>query len=548
MTKTSQPSPLAAHGSECDFVVVGAGSAGCVLAARLSEDPANKVVLLEAGGSDRHPMISMPLMWMRTLAMPQFGWGTHSEPEPHLGGRVQDLPRGKVLGGCSSINGGMYIRGAAADYDGWRDAGLPGWGYDDVLPYFRRAEASWRGESPLHGASGPLRATPLRKHPELYSAFIRAAAELGYPEIDDFNVPAPEGFGLPDCNVHRGRRDSSATAYLDPARGRANLRIETGVQATRIVIEQGRAVGVEFRREGQPYVMRARREVIIAAGAFHSPHLLMHSGIGPAADLAALGIAVVHDSPRVGANLQDHPIALNFWEAARPNTFERDLRLDRLALNLAWWALTGKGTPAQSPLSVQGFMRSGADQDRPDIQFQISHVSYAAQPWFPLLRKGAGHALSAGALLLNPRSRGGVSLASPDPLDLPRIRLNFLAEDDDRRRMRAMVRFSRAFFTSDAARPFAARELGPGPDADTDAAIDGWLDATVMSGAHPTSTCAMGSSTKSVLDGQLRVRGVDGLRVADCSVMPNIIRGNTNAPAVMIAEKASDLILGKAAS
>jgi choline dehydrogenase len=490
-------------------------------------------------------MIAMPVAWMKTLEIPRFGWGTRSEPEPHLEGRVQQLPRGKVLGGCSSINGGMYIRGAAADYDAWRDAGLEGWAYDDVLPYFRRAETNWRGETMLHGGSGPLHSSPLKKHPDLYPAFIDAAAQLGYPEVDDFNVPAPEGFGLPDCNIRNGRRDSTATAYLDPARNRRNLRIETNAQASRIVIEDGRAVGVEFRRGTELRLVRARREVIVSGGTFHSPHLLLHSGIGPAADLGHLGIAVVHDSPRVGTNLQDHPIALSFWEAAKRNTFERDLRIDRLAWNVALWAATGKGSPGQSPLTVQGFLRTSEAEERPDCQFQISHVSYSARPWFPLLRKGAGHALSAGALLLNPKSRGSVSLASPDPVALPRIRLNFLEAEEDRIKMRAMIRFTRSIFTCEAVRPFGSRELAPGPHADSDEAIDGWLDATVMSGAHPTSTCAMGAEERSVVDSALRVRGVEGLRVVDCSVMPNIVRGNTNAPAVMIAEKASDMILGK---
>jgi len=532
---------------ECDFIVVGAGSSGCVVAARLSEDPRHMVTLLEAGGSDRHPMIAMPFAWMKTLDMPQFSWGTQSVAERHLDERVQPLPRGKVLGGCSAINGGMYIRGAAADYDGWRNMGLPGWGYDDVLPYFKRSELNWRGEDAWHGGSGPLHVTRLKKHRQLYPAMIRAASALGYDEIEDFNVPAPEGFGIPDCNIRNGRRHSTANAYLDPIKARRNLRIETGAFVTRVILEEGRAVGVEFEQNGQRKILHARREVILCGGAFNSPQLLMLSGIGPAEELKACGITPLVDRARVGTDLQDHPIALNFWAAAQPVTFERDLRFDRLAFNILRWSLTGKGTPAQSPLTVQGFIRSSEAEDRPDIQFQVSHVSYEARPWFPGVRKGAGHVLSAGALLLNPESRGRVSLASPYAHDRPKIELNFLSEERDRWRLRAMIRFSRVFFTSEPLRHYVAQELAPGSGVESDEAIDTWLRASVMSGAHPTSTCAMGAEPDSVVDGELRVRGVERLRVVDCSVMPTIIRGNTNAPAVMIAEKAADMILGRSA-
>ncbi|MCB2078308.1 MAG: GMC family oxidoreductase N-terminal domain-containing protein [Novosphingobium sp.] len=530
---------------ECDFIVVGSGSSGGVLAARLSEDGTQQVTLLEAGGSDRHPMIAMPLVWMKTLDMPQFGWGTQSIAEANLDGRTQPLPRGKVLGGTSSINGGMYIRGAAADYDAWRDLGLPGWGYSDVLPYFKRAETNWRGETEYHGGSGPLHATQLKRHPELFPAFLNAAESLGHQELEDFNVPEPEGFGMPDCNIRNGRRASTATAYLRPALGRHNLQVETCATATRIVLEDGRAVGVEFEREGSRHIVRARREVILCAGAFHSPHLLMLSGIGPARQLSKHGIKVRVDSPNVGANLQDHPIALSFWAAAKPVTFERELRFDRLAFNVLRWALTGKGTPSQSPLTIQGFMRSGPAEERPDIQFQVSHVLYDARPWFPLIRKGAGHAFSSGAILLNPESRGRVSLSSPDPHSLPEIALNFLEAESDLDKLRAMIRFSRDLFNSDPLRDYVAAETAPGVQADSDGEIDAWLRSTVMSAAHPTSTCAMGVSDDAVLDAELRVRGVNNLRVVDCSAMPSIVRGNTSAPATMMAEKASDLILGR---
>lgn len=533
---------------EVDFIVVGAGSAGCVLAARLSEDGQSQVVLFEAGGSDKHPMISMPFAWMQTLGIPRFGWGVMSEPEPHMDGRVQALPRGKVMGGCGSINGLMYIRGAAADYDAWRDQGLQGWGYDDVLPYFRKSESNWRGASAIHGGEGPISVSPMIPHEELFPAFLETAGRLGYSPSPDFNVAAPEGFGLPDVMVRKGVRHSTSRAYIDPVRRRRNLEVKSKTLVRRVVFEGRKAVGVEYEQYGMRKVLRARREVILCAGAFNSPHLLMLSGIGRAEHLADHGIETIVDLPGVGENLQDHPIGLTFWGASKPVTFENELRLDRLTWNVLKWGLTGRGTPAQSPLTVQAFMRSGAEQERPDIQFQVSHVSYEARPWFPLIRGGAGHMISAGAILLNPESRGRVSLASPIPNEVPKVLLNFLEAEGDRVRLRQSFRFMREFFNTAPVSDFISGELAPGASAESDEAIDGWLRATVMSGAHPVGTCAMGHGPMGVVDPKLRVRGTEGLRVVDCSVMPDIVRGNTAAPAIMIAEKAADMILGKQAA
>lgn len=533
--------------TQADFIIIGAGSAGCVLANRLSAEPGTKVVLLEAGGECRHPLIDMPLTWMQAASNDKFIWGNQSEPDPHMGGRTQPIPRGKVLGGCSSINGTMYVRGAAADYDGWRADGLTGWGYEDVLPYFKRSETNWRGESAEHGASGPMHVSPMAPDPILFPAFIETARNLGYTAEPDFNVAQPEGFGIPDCTIKNGRRHSTVRAFIDPVKSRPNLTVETNALVTRILIENGRATGVEFTRNGQTHIIRATREVIVSGGAINSPQILMLSGIGPAAHLKAMGIEPLVDLQGIGRNLQDHPIALTFWGASKPVTFDNQIRLDRLAKSFVQWQLFGTGTMAQSPMSIQGFLRSSPAQDRPDWQFQIVHSSYEARPWFPGWRKGAGHQYSAGVLLLNPESRGSVTLGSGDAAALPKVLLNFLDAEGDRARLRESVRFMRRFFGTAPASDLTAAELAPGPEAESDEALDGWLNAIVMSGGHPTSTCAMGLDDKAVVDAELKVRGVDGLRVVDASVMPNIIRGNTNAPVIMIAEKAADLILGRPA-
>lgn len=532
--------------SEADFVIIGAGSAGCVLANRLSADRANRVVLLEAGGECRHPLIDMPLTWMQAAANKRFIWGNESEPDADRLGRIEPVPRGRVLGGCSSINGTMYIRGAAADYDSWAAAGLAGWGYEAVLPYFKRSEHFWRGETTEHGGSGPMHVSPMKPDPVLFPAFAQTAEALGYSLEPDFNVPAPEGFGMPDCTIKDGRRHSTARAFLDPAKGRPNLRVETQALVTRILVENGRATGVEFRRGNETHVVRAAREVILSAGAINSPQILMLSGIGPAAHLNEMGITVHRDLRGVGANLQDHPIALSFWAASQPVCFDSKIRLDRLAASFVQWQLTGTGTMAQSPMSIQGFLRSSAAQERPDWQFQIVHSSYAARPWFPGWRKGAGHQFSCGVLLLNPESRGRIILASPDPAALPKVQLNFLSAEGDVIRLREAVRFMRRFLGTGPAKDLIAAEIAPGGDPaanDGDEAIDGWNRATVMSGGHAACSCAMGTSESAVVDTTLKVRGVDGLRIADASVMPNLIRGNTNAPVIMIAEKAAEMIL-----
>lgn len=521
-----------------DYIIVGAGSAGCVLANRLSANPSLRVALIEAGGECRHPLIDMPLTWMQAAANPRFIWGYEAQPDPNLDGRTQPIPRGKVLGGCSSINGTMYIRGAAADYDGWRDAGHAGWGYDDVLPYFKRSETNWRGEGAVHGGSGEMHVTPMAPDPQLFPAFLKTAQALGHEACPDFTVPQPEGFGMPDCTIREGRRASTVRAFIDPVKNRPNLDVIANSSALRVVMDGNRASGVEISTGGARRVLECRGEVILSAGALNSPHLLMHSGIGPAAALKAAGIDPLIDLAGVGQNLQDHPIAMGIWKSAVPIGFNRDIRLDQVALNFLRWKLTGRGPMSQSPMSIQGFLRSGEDQDRPDIQFQIVHSGYDARVWFPMWRKQPTGMFSCGAILLDPESRGEVTLASPNPLDLPKVQFNFMSTEGDRERLRKGFRFIRQFFATAPASEIAQVELAPGAQAQSDEEIDAWLRASLISAGHPTSTCAMGS----VVDSELRVIGARNLRVADASVMPDVIRGNTHAPTVMIAEKAADLI------
>lgn len=523
---------------EFDYIIVGAGSAGCVLANRLSVDPAVSVALVEAGEDTRHPLIDMPLTWMQAAAEPRFTWGYMSEPDPNLDGRTQPIPRGKLMGGCSAINGTMYIRGSAADYDAWRDAGHAGWGYDDLLPLFRRSETNWRGAGEFHGGEGEMHVSPMLPDPKLFPAFMQAAEAMGYGACPDFNVPRPEGFGMPDCNIRRGRRASSVRAFIDPVAGRRNLAVLPGCTVRRVLLEDGAAKGIEVTDKAGTRVLRCRGEIILAAGAFGSPQLLMLSGIGPAAHLVEHGVAVAHDLSGVGRNLQDHPIAMGIFAGAVEVDFNRQIRLDRIALNALKWLANGAGQMAQSPMSIQGFVRTGPEQDRPDLQFQIVHSGYDARPWFPLWRAKPLSMFTGGAILLDPASRGEVTLASTDPLALPRVQFNFLAEKSDQERLRKGFRFLRDFMATKPAKALTKAEIAPGVDVQSDDQVDAWLRASLISAGHPAGTCAMGS----VVDSALRVQGIARLRVADASVMPTIIRGNTHAPTVVIAEKAAELI------
>jgi choline dehydrogenase len=528
-----------------DFIIVGAGSAGCVLANRLSADPNNRVLLLEAGGPDNRPLMAMPLAWRDTFMDPVVNWGFLSEPEPYADGRQIPAPRGKVLGGSSSVNGMMYSRGYPVDYDHWRQLGLAGWGYADVLPYFKKSENNWRGESLYHGADGEL--TVSRHIPDkvIYPRLMQTAEALGFKRLGDFHAADAEGFSTPDFTVHQGRRGSTSARFLTPVLGRPNLKVEILALSHRVLIEKGRAVGVEFEQGGQIRRATADREVILCGGAFNSPQLLLLSGVGPADELKAAGISPLHELPGVGKNLQDHASLGAVWAAKGSIAYDSKLRFDRLMLSVLQWRLFGTGEVAGLPISAQGFYRTRPELEWPDVQFLITPVSMAAQPWFPGWRKGVGHVFTAANVLLRPESRGEVTLRSADPHDKPKIQFNLLKEKADRETFRRMVRFGRRFFETAPASELVSGQIMPPADIQTDEEIDAFVRRSVGTAMHPTSTCAMGTGADAVLDETCRVRGLEGLRVVDASVMPTIIGGNTNAPVIMIAEKAADMILGR---
>jgi choline dehydrogenase len=535
------------HGMKrIDYIVVGGGSAGCVLAARLSEDREVNVVLLEAGDDERkYTRIPMPLAWRDAFRDPDLSWGFKTEPEPFADGRSIPAPRGKVLGGSNSVNGMMYMRGHPRDYDDWEARGLPGWGYEGVLPYYRRAETNWRGASRFHGAQGPL--TTSRHVPDdfLYPHIIETAESLGFRHLDDFHGEHGEGFSTPDFNIHAGTRGSTVARYLRPAMSRPNLDVRINTLVRRLVIDSGRCVGVDIESAGAVGRLHAEREVILAAGAFNTPQLLQLSGVGAPADLEPHGIEVLHALPGVGANLQEHQSTAVIFGASGKFCFDRHLRLDRLAWSVLEWKLFGTGLIGKAPVTAQGLVRTRSGLDRPDLQMLISPVSIFARPWLPGWRRGEGHRLSMACVLLHPDSRGKVSLRSADPKAPPRILLNLLQTESDRRGLREIVRFVRRFFATAPASRLVGAEQFPGPAIDSDDALDAHLRKTIGTAMHPTSTCAMGVDPMAVVDGQLRVHGLSGLRIADASIMPTIVGGNTNAPVIMIAEKAVDLILGR---
>jgi 4-pyridoxate dehydrogenase len=529
-----------------DYVIVGAGSAGCTLAARLTEDPDVHVLLLEAGGWDRDPWIKIPLGWGRILEKRLHDWMYFTEPEPHADNRRIECARGKVIGGSSSINAMAYVRGHRGDYDRWAASGLKTWSYAHVLPYFRRQESWEGGASAYRGAGGPLSVRTTHYRDPLVAACIAAAGSLQIPQTADYNGPQQEGVGPIQQTVRNGRRCSAAEAYLRPALTRPNLAVETGALATRIVLEGGRAVGIEYVRGGETLAARAARETILCGGVVNSPQLLLLSGIGPPDELRPHGITAKAALPGVGKNLQDHLSALIEYQRREPGPFVAVMRLDRIALALGRAYCFGTGPAAETPSGWMGFVKTRADASLPDIQFLFRATPRNAVPYLPF-----GRAFADGfgfrAVLLRPQSRGSVTLASADPRAPARIRQNFLAAEDDRRTLRDGLRLIRRIAAAPQLRTFIAEELAPGAGKDSDAELDAYIRATAATAHHPLGTCKMGvdNDPLAVVDPELRVRGVAGLRVVDASVMPDLVGGNINAPVIMIAEKAADLIRGR---
>ena len=526
-----------------DYIIVGGGSSGSVLANRLSENPQISVCLLEAGPKDWSPWIHLPIGYAKTMWDPRFNWKFETEPEPAMNDRPIYWPRGKTLGGSSSINGLIFIRGQKEDYDGWRDLGNPGWGWDDVLPYFKKAEGNDRLGEPLHSKTGPLKASSIPKKHPLVEAFIKAANALGVPKTEDFNNLTQEGVGYYQLSTHKGLRCSAAVAYLKPAKQRSNLTILTNSQVSKVIFENRKAVGVEFIQQGSKKTIRSNKEVILSAGAIQSPQILQLSGVGPAKLLQEFNIPVVHDLPGVGENLQDHLQFRLIYELNQPISTNIQLSswFGQLKMGLEW--LLFRGGPLSIGINQGGlFTRVMKNSKTPDIQFHMATLSAD-------MAGGKVHPFSGFTMSvcqLRPESRGYVRIQSADPLSPPKMVANYLATQLDRDTSVAAVNFARKIAQTEPMRSLVTREVKPNkPQSDEEI-----LEFCRNTGAtifHPTGTCQMGpdSNPMAVLDSSLRVRGVEGLRVVDCSAMPTVPSGNTNWPAVMLGERAADLILGR---
>ncbi|MDX8459253.1 choline dehydrogenase [Mesorhizobium humile] len=527
---------------EADFVIIGSGSAGSALAYRLSEDGKNSVIVIEFGGTDMGPLIQMPSALSIPLNMSLYDWGFASEPEPHLGGRVLATPRGKVIGGSSSINGMVYVRGHAHDFDHWAEQGAAGWGFADVLPYFKRMEDSDGGEDGWRGRSGPLHVQRGSRKNPLYGAFVEAGRQAGFELTDDYNGSKQEGFGPMEQTILGGRRWSAANAYLRPALKRKNVSLLKGF-ARRVVIENQRAVGVEIEANKEIQVVKARREVIVAASSINSPKILMLSGIGPGAHLQENGIKVIADRPGVGANLQDHLELYIQQEATKPITLNSVLNPFSKALIGAQWLFFKTGLGATNHFEAAAFVRSAAGVDYPDIQYHFipAAVRYDGKA------AAKSHGFQAHVGPMRSKSRGSVTLRSPDARAKPVIRFNYMSHPDDWSEFRHCIRLTREIFGQKAFDGFRGKEISPGSHVQTDDELDAFIRDHAESAYHPCGTCRMGRADDltAVVDPECRVIGVEGLRVADSSIFPRVTNGNLNAPSIMTGEKASDHILGR---
>jgi choline dehydrogenase len=525
-----------------DYVIIGAGSAGCVLANRLSADPSVTVALVEAGPRDRNPFIHMPGGYAILMKTGSVDWGYHTEPQAGLNGRRLFWPRGKVLGGSSSVNAMIYIRGVPSDYDLWAQLGNRGWSWDDVLPYFKKAENYLPGADPYHGGEGPLKVSRPGIAAPLNAAWIEAGRQAGYPYNCDFNGAQQEGFGPMDCTVAEGRRASGAVCYLRPALERPNLTIFTRAHAARILLEGGRATGLEYIQKKRKHIIYADREIIVSGGTINSPQLLLLSGIGPADEICVHGIKPIHDLPGVGKNLQDHIHVSIKHNCTQPVSLYSVVKPTALPFHILRYLFTHKGPAAATGLESLAFVKSHAGAVAPDLQFHFVPALYGDHGRQIIYR----HGYMAYYNLQRPEARGEITLISADPLAHPGIQPNYLRNEADLRTLRDGFKIAREILRQKAFDPFRGEEFQPGPAVQADEQIDAYHRAAAESIYHPAGTCKMGQDEMAVVDETLRVRGLEGLRVADASVMPRLVSGNTNAPAIMIAEKAADMVLGHA--
>ena len=531
---------------QADFVIVGAGSAGCVLANRLTENVNNRVFLLEAGPMDRDPLIHIPIGIGKMHVERSHDWGYDSEPEPFTDDRIIEAMRGKVVGGSSSINVMAYVRGHRGDYDRWAQKGATGWGYEDVLPYFCKNE-SWEGpsDSEYRGKDGELTVVRSPERDPLLDAWVESAKAAGYPYIEDYNAGQQEGFSRTQFTICNGKRCSAATAFLKPILSRPNLELKTETLAGRVLFEGKKAVGVEYIQGGATRRVLANREVILAGGVFNSPHLLMLSGIGQADHLREHGIDVLLDLPGVGRNLQDHVAVMISYDRQTPGAIVRTMRYDRLALAILQAHFFGTGPATVVPAPLFAHLKSRPELAVPDIQFIIRSVPGVLYPWFPGYKSPFRDGFGIRPVLLHPESRGHLELRSSDPRETMKVFQNFFSVESDMATLREGVRMARRATVQSPMDPYRGDEIDPGVAVDEDNEIDAWIRETMITAHHPTCTCPMGVGDTAVLDSEMRVRGTEALRVVDASAMPDLPSGNTNAPVLMMAEKGSDMILGR---